>query len=229
MEIQHPTLQLFENSSYSEYDQSDFEEDGDEDLFVTDEVKKPGVACREEQSELLDIGSSANEPEEDNGSTSLWNRVLHRINDDLPKYEDLFPLSWGKDDKLKTTNQDSIVEQSASNIENSENSEEEDYEEEEEFLKKQFNRFFQNKQNFRNDKMLIFFWIPLTLLLLTWFIMYKFGNQDSSINHISELISEYLRIALAKFLLGNERMKTAFRSKLSNLQTTRMLNDLIVS
>ncbi|CAI4963407.1 BBT_HP_G0009920.mRNA.1.CDS.1 [Saccharomyces cerevisiae] len=229
MEIQHPTLQLFENSSYSEYDQSDFEEDGDEDLFVTDEVEKPGVACREEQSELLDIGSSANEPEEDNGSTSLWNRVLHRINDDLPKYEDLFPLSWGKDDKLKTTNQDSIVEQSASNIENSENSEEEDYEEEEEFLKKQFNRFFQNKQNFRNDKMLIFFWIPLTLLLLTWFIMYKFGNQDSSINHISELISEYLRIALAKFLLGNERMKTAFRSKLSNLQTTRMLNDLIVS
>ncbi|CAI4039788.1 hypothetical protein SMKI_09G2000 [Saccharomyces mikatae IFO 1815] len=228
MEIQHPTLQLFDNSSYSEYDQSDFEEDGDEDLFVTDELEQPGVESREKKSESLNTGPNTNVAGEDNGSTSLWNRVLHRINDDLPKYEDLFPLSWGKDDKSEAVNQDNIMEQS-SNIENSENSEEDEYEEEEEFLKKQFNRFFQNKQNFQNDKMLIFFWIPLTLLLLTWFIMYKFGNQDNSINHISELISEYLRIALAKFLLGNERMKTAFKSKLSNLQTTRMLNDLIVS
>ncbi|CAI4065008.1 hypothetical protein SKDZ_09G1950 [Saccharomyces kudriavzevii ZP591] len=229
MEIQHPTLQLFENSSYSEYDQSDFEEDGDENLFTNDEVELLGVARKTEERKPLDIGTNTNEIDGENGSTSLWNRVLHRINDDLPKYEDLFPLSWGKDDKLKAVNQGTIIEQSSSNIENSENSEEEDYEEEEEFLKKQFNRFFQNKQNFQNDKMLIFFWIPLTLMLLTWFIMYKFGNEDSSINHISELISEYLRIALAKFLLGNERMKTAFRSKLSNLQTTRMLNDLIVS
>ncbi|CAI4065651.1 hypothetical protein SUVZ_09G1900 [Saccharomyces uvarum] len=228
-ETQHPVFQLFENSSYSEYDQSDFEEDGDENLFVTDEVEQYGIERKEKIRELSDIGTNINDPTEDNGSTSLWNRVLHRINDDLPKYEDLFPLSWGKDDKLKTVNPENVIEQSSSNVENSENSDEEDYEEEEEFLKKQFNRFFQNKQNFQNDKMLIFFWIPLTLLLLTSFIMYKFGNQDNSINHISELISEYLRIALAKFLLGNERMKTAFRSKLSNLQTTRMLNDLIVS
>lgn len=102
-------------------------------------------------------------------------------------------------------------------------------EDEEDALQLKFNRFFQQRQNFQNDKMLLFFWLPLTIVLVTWYGFYKFGQEDDVVHYFTKMASEYLRVIFAKILLGNERMKTAFKEQLTLFQNTGILNDFIVA
>ncbi|KAL3233926.1 Protein MGA2 [Nakaseomyces bracarensis] len=213
-------------SEESDYDQSDFEEDGDEELLPI-ETHEPSEENNTPESNIETIPSQDNpdvQPE-----SSLWNRMLNRINDDLPKYEDLFPrpAAGNTENSAKiqeVTSSESAFHRDLSHTEESQTSSED----EEEALQRGINKFFQNRQKFQNDKMLLFFWIPLALVLVTWFVFFYFGWNDNKIQYFSNLLTKYVRIGLAKILLGNARMKAAFKEQLSNFQTTGLLNDLMV-
>lgn len=210
----------------SEYNESDFEEDGDESLLTGDDAE-----------EAADLNVEDNQNEEiakkvgKNGmDKSLLNRMLHYLNDELPKYEDLFPGSHGTgEDKVKPV----VVDTQDTELQAEATSTTEDFqtssEDEEDALQQGFNGFFQQRQNFQNDKMLLFFWLPLTIVLLTWYFFYRFGQEDDIVHYFTRMVSEYLRMVVAKILLGNERMKTAFKEQLTMIQNTGILNDFIVT
>lgn len=209
----------------SEYDESDFEENGDESLLTGDDPDQAPDA----DTSSNDTKKSHKTGKSDGMDKSLLNRMLHYLNDDLPKYEDLFPGSQQNgDDKMKSINVDTrnanLQEETSSTGEEFQTSDDE-----EDSLQHSFNRFFQQRQNFQNDKMLLFFWLPLTIVLLTWYVVFKFGQEDDIVHYFTRMVSEYLRVVLAKILLGNERMKTAFKEQLTIFQNTGILNDFIVA
>lgn len=212
------------DEDHSDYDESEFEEDGDESLLTGDD---PDGESR------CDTDSVATRANRESGrismDNSLLNRMLHYLNDDLPKYEDLFPGSpdneKSKIRSLELDSQSERVRNPSFTAEESQTSSED----EEDALQARFNRFFQQRQNFQNDKMLLFFWLPLTIVLVTWYVFYKFGQEDDIVHYFSRMASEYLRLIFAKILLGNERMKAAFKEHLTLFQNTGILNDFIVA
>ncbi|QLQ80644.1 hypothetical protein HG537_0D06450 [Torulaspora globosa] len=213
------TAAINKDDDRSEYNESDFEEDGDESLLTGDEVEEVADLNVEdtETKKIIKKGGK-------NGmDKSLLNRMLHYLNDELPKYEDLFPGSHGTgEDKVKPGE---LQTEATSTTEDFQTSSED----EEDALQQGFNGFFQQRQNFQNDKMLLFFWLPLTIVLLTWYVIYRFGQEDDLVHYFTKMVSEYLRMVLAKILLGNERMKTAFKEQLTMIQNTGILNDFIVT
>lgn len=212
-------------ADHSDYDESDFEEDGDESLLTGDEPDK-----------ISYFGDQVNDTHEhrkvdrsNSMDNSLLNRMLHYLNDDLPKYEDLYPGSHDSEgNKLRSVGLDIHSEEGRENSSIAEESQTSS-EDEEDALQLKFNRFFQQRQNFQNDKMLLFFWLPLTIVLLTWYVFYKFGQEDDLVHYFTKMVSERLRVICAKILLGNERMKTAFKEQLTLFQNTGILNDFIVA
>lgn len=208
----------------SGYEGSDLEENGDESLLTGDEPEQDRA---HELEDHIDGGDS-NDVQTTTMDSSLLNRMLHYINDDLPKYEDLFPGSHANDkSKAQAVTMESYedMHRTSSAIDDSQTSSDD----EEDALQLRFNRFFQQRQNFKNDKMLLFFWLPLTIVLLTWYVLFKFGQDNDNVHYLTNIVSEYLRVVLAKILLGNERMKTSFKEQLSIFQNTGILNDFIVT
>lgn len=223
-EVARFTASASRNSDRSEYDESDFEENGDESLLTGDQSEL------DFDNEVTDNISVVNGNEgRSSMNSSLLNRMLNYLNEDLPKYEDLFPGS-PHNEKQKMievdneSNEDGIHKTSSAPEDSQASSEDE-----EDALQLRFNRFFQQKQNFRNDKMLLFFWLPLTVILLSWYTLFKFGQEGDHVHYFTNMVSEYLRVVLAKILLGNERMKTAFKEQLTIFQNTGIMNDLIVA
>lgn len=170
-----------------------------------------------------------------NGSMSAWNRLLTRINEDLPKYEDLYPRNW-MNSKPKDTTQEIIKDSSivTRNRRTSETisitSQMTSEDDEDDAIQKIFNQFFQtNRLAMHKDKMLFFFWLPVMVLLLVWVFWLQF-NKDSNnvVSKINGLVQHYVAMGLAKIVLGNQRMKTVFRNSFNNLQSSGILNDLIV-
>lgn len=212
------------SSDKSDYVESDFEENGDESLLAGDESEADPI------NDITDNLCAGNENEEGSStmSSSLLNRMLNYLNEDLPKYEDLFPgpLHNEKQKILPAVEESQEdIHKTSSGMEDSQGSSED----EEDALQLRFNRFFQQKQNFKNDKMLLFFWLPLTVILLSWYSLFKLGQEGDQVHYFTNMVSEYLRVVLAKILLGNERMKTAFKEQLTIFQNTGILNDLIVA
>lgn len=208
----------------SEYEGSDLEENGDESLLTGDEPEQDTALEVEDHTK----GGDSSDGKTSSMDSSLLNRMLHYLNDDLPKYEDLFPGSHINDkNKAQAVTMESYedMHRTSSAVDDSQTSSED----EEDALQLRFNRFFQQRQNFKNDKMLLFFWLPLTIVLLSWYILFKFGQENDNVHYLTNIISEYLRVVLAKILLGNERMKTTFKEQLSIFQSTGILNDFIVA
>ncbi|CAI4610969.1 CDN_1a_G0032920.mRNA.1.CDS.1 [Saccharomyces cerevisiae] len=206
--------------SDSGYDISDCESSSDEialEFFNTHKIKD----FSSKPNEIPKTTKTSIEPD-----GSLWNRMLTRLNDELPKYEDLFPKkpkNWELGSKSVEIGPDNSAQMT---VDDSQTSSEDD---ELEALQVGFNTIFSKKQNFRNDKMLLFFWIPLTLVLLLCFTLSNLGKDDDMFHNLSKIVQEYLRIGLAKVLLGNERMKTSFKMQLSNFQNNNILNDMRVN
>ncbi|KOG98297.1 Spt23p [Saccharomyces eubayanus] len=205
----------------SGYDVSDCESSSDEialEFFNTHKIKDASFK-QNQQRQTTETNT------ENDGS--LWNRMLTRLNDELPKYEDLFPKkskNWELGSKsVEIGLHDNTIQES---MDDSQTSSEED---ELEALQIGFNSIFSKKQNFQNDKMLLFFWIPLTLVLLLCFTLSNLGKDDDMFHNLSKVVQEYLRIGLANILLGNERMKASFKMKLSNFQNNNILNDMRAS
>ncbi|SCU95713.1 LAMI_0F03422g1_1 [Lachancea mirantina] len=189
----------------------EYEEDGDEGLLGDDEVFNVTPRRASHPNALRPNipleGSSTGQDE-----TSLWNRVLNAINDELPKYEDLFPTNE-KEKGLNIINSVNSLDprRPASSLNEESQTSSED---EEEALQARINGFFQQRQKFQNDKMLLFFWLPVAIVLLTSFMIFEFGQDGNSIHHLSQVISDYLRTGIAKLMLGNERVKIAFQESL---------------
>lgn len=206
--------------SDSGYDISDCESSSDEialEFFNTHKIKD----FSSKPNEIPKTTKTSIEPD-----GSLWNRMLTRLNDELPKYEDLFPKkpkNWELGSKSVEIGPDNSAQMT---VDDSQTSSEDD---ELEALQVGFNTIFSKKQNFQNDKMLLFFWIPLTLVLLLCFTLSNLGKDDDMFHNLSKIVQEYLRIGLAKVLLGNERMKTSFKMQLSNFQNHNILNDMRVN
>ncbi|AAS51391.1 ACR165Wp [Eremothecium gossypii ATCC 10895] len=242
--------------SASELESSNYEEDGDDSLLFNDEASEHADASvesgeakiYENQKQSMDglVPEADAQPEpraeslsrhrsETDASSStqqegsLWNRVFSAFNDSPPKYEDLFPCGSdpsATDSKLRThisSEEDPSRVSATLSMDESQISSED----EEEALQARFNRFFQQRKNFRNDKMLLIFWIPLMIVLLSCFLINRFGQDGNSVHHLSEKASMFVRMGLVKLMLGNERMKTIFRESLNNFQSRRMLGDVV--
>lgn len=169
------------------------------------------------------------------GSMSAWNRLLTRINEDLPKYEDLYPRNWinskAKDTAETVTEDSNIVTRTRRTSETmSITSQMTSEDDEDDAIQKIFNQFFQtNRLAMHKDKMLFFFWLPVMVLLLVWVLWLQFNQDDNSmISKVNGLVQHYVAMGLAKIVLGNQRMRTVFRNSFNNLHTSGILNDLIV-
>ena len=187
------------------------------------------------------------------GSGSMWSRVLRRFNDEiLPRYEDLFPRNTSE-----TATTDSTVRQPAVDskdvgdtpVHTTSLTHDKDIsvaghlrlvgesrfdgrtvEEEVDdvlMINGSGSFFTQKKKDLQSDKMLLFFWIPLMVLLLCSMAIYKLGRDDNLVQYVGDGISKYIRLGLSKIVLGNERVKASFKSQFSNLQITmRTVNGL---
>lgn len=206
-------------SDNSEIDINDYEEDGDESLLHGDDEPESTMAVVEPPESTACLKTNSNQ------ESSLWNRVLNVFNDELPAYEDLFPSQSPKEKSLVITSDTSTILPKASGIAVSEDSQ--TSEDEDEALQALFNRFFQQRQNFQNDKMLLFFWLPLMVTLITSVLIFNFGRDGNTVHHLSEFISDYLRTGLGKVLLGNKRMTGVLRESFQTLQNSRILSEVI--
>lgn len=194
-----------------------YEEDGDECLLQDDDDSIATADNSQSQDSALITTSQEAHRHSGQFENSIWNRVLNAFNDDLPKYEDLFPVldrERNKKSLLANRNPTELTATQSSTAEDSQTSSED----EEDALQARFNRFFQQRQNFRNDKMLLFFWLPVAIILLSSFLIFEFGHDGNRIHHLSQAVSEYLRVGLANVMLGNERVKGAFKGSLHSLQ-----------
>lgn len=238
----------YENSS--EYDSRDEFFNESEDFSVND-IDEDGIenyinnhrqVTNEDDTTQVEIGNDADENNQTDSSQnlSLWNRMINIATEDLPKYDDLFPkyddllpklksnLNKGKQIIINQTNTltNNINHDDNSSFNRNNNSSEDEYD----MIQRRFNPFLQKKLDFHKDKMLLFFWLPLMVLILTCMIWMHFNQNDNNfIVRLNAMFRYYIGVGLGKFYLGNERMKTVFRDGISNLQTSGILNDLIVS
>ncbi|KAG0670356.1 SPT3 Dosage dependent suppressor of Ty-induced promoter mutations-like protein [Maudiozyma exigua] len=160
--------------------------------------------------------------------TSLWNRMVTKLNknDLLPKYEDLFPRSL-LDLNPKVQQQVQQVQQQEEPVESSE---EEDTLDDLDDLKNSVQQFFvQQRTKFQNDSMLLFFWIPLMVILICSMTLYTLGHDDNPIKTLGDTVSKYLRMGLSYIILGNERMTAVVRKQLQTFQNPHLLPDMMAS
>lgn len=166
--------------------------------------------------------------------TSLWNRMVTKLNknDLLPKYEDLFPRSLL--DLNSNSNSNSKVQQQTQeqtqHVAPEESSEEEDTLDDLEELKNGVQQFFvQQRTKFQNDSMLLFFWIPLMVILTCSMMLYTLGHDNNTIKALGDTFSKYLRMGLSYIILGNERMTAIVKKQLQTFQNPHLLPDMTVA
>ncbi|CCH44751.1 hypothetical protein BN7_4319 [Wickerhamomyces ciferrii] len=203
-------LEEIDSESWGEVgsgEDADFEDDDDEEeeeIYPT-----PITTPTTIPPSTNDITTTSNELTGNNLITrqsdgSLWNKVKNVFQnssdvEDLPKYDDLYPSTSNKTPKtnsllpklrFSTTRTESTRSDTSSSDEN------------DDFL----NKFFQQRKNVQNDKMLIFFWLPLLILIMSFFILINSGYEFQW----NEKFQEFIRTGLGKIMLGNERVKVLF-------------------
>lgn len=124
---------------------------------------------------------------------------------ELPKYDDLYP--GGKDVKSKTVEESEAPSEEAQ-LETEAESEE----------SRTFNYYMylteKNKgAKFRNDKMLLFFWVPMLILFALVYVYSQFSGI-AVLNERAEETVNYIREALYQFMIGKQRMETLINRQL---------------
>lgn len=220
------------------------------DLYIINHSDEPNFSGSESESEWSDYSEQESEEhiesisiihpktghEAMNGeqSDSLWNRMINRLNDDiLPKYEDIFPKEYF-DYSMNNSKMSELIDnhdqQSAGRlkISGSQTDEEEEEDEEddivEEYLKKI--KSYQKEIKFKNDKMLLYFWLPLLVLLLSAMTLYSLGNNDDWIHYINDAVSKFTRSLLTTLFVGRETMSRTIKDRLSNFQPNKILKEI---
>lgn len=189
------------NSDYSG-DDADFEDDEDDYSFENNHSQ-----VTTNQAQQLPSTSDSTVTSAD---VSLWNKVRNVFNnssdvEDLPKYDDLYPSSSKHFTipKLRFSNFQSTSQSTTETTTNNSSDESEDI----------FIKFFHQRKNVQNDKMLLFFWLPLLILIISFFILINSGWTFSW----NDNFQEFVRSGLGKVMLGNERVKVAFNKHLSQM------------
>ena len=222
-----PVIDIQEDSDNFDDSDVEHEEDGDESLLneegplevATGNDLIEGTKWRELSPNIVEESISVSPIVEINDETSFWNKMLTRL-DELPKYDDLFPKGT-KDLKGKEDQETSSLISSTETSQSTFTEDSTSSEDEAEAFRRGFNTFFQKRQTFKNDKMLIFFWLPLMIILLAWFISYTLGGDGGFVYRMSTVVPVYLRDGLAKLVLGNQRMQAVLKTKITNLQTMK--------
>lgn len=160
-------------------------------------------------------------PESESAHSSLWDRMVHRLNENdlLPKYEDLFPkslldLNQKANAFLQNDASTTVASVSEEEEEEEDDDDDEDYEEDVRTVVQQF--FVEQRTKFRNDSMLLFFWIPLMVILICSMALYNLGSHGNAIQTAGDAVAKYLRMGLSHVILGNERMKAAVMARLQS-------------
>lgn len=235
--IQHKNFENDDSDAISYVSDCDFEDNVSfsENESGNDEEPQNDAASIVTTPQLPKLETPTNDSSEDDDTTkrqSLWGRMLNHLNDDLPSYDDLFPKLNGKTtDDLKVVEITNVTTQESESSRDTHIGSSTSEDDEDDLIQVKLNKFFiKQKKTFQNDNMLLFFWIPLTLLLLTFVMFNSFyqGNDSSIINKSTDMIKGYIMVGLGKIWLGNQRMKNYVTENLNNFPTTKKLNDLIV-
>ena len=198
--------------------ESDYDEDSDESSAdASNEESENDFADNEGDSvENLPAGSS-NEVTGTGSSQngSLWNKVRNVFQnagdaDDLPRYDDLFPIggqfSLTKLRFSSTTTAPATISNEATEDNGSSAQETSSDESEDVFMK-----FFNQRKNVQNDKMLLFFWLPLLFVIMSTFILHSTGYTTG----LTTQFQDFMRDSVSKIMLGNERVKVALNKHFS--------------
>ncbi|GMM37284.1 Spt23 protein [Saccharomycopsis crataegensis] len=73
---------------------------------------------------------------------------------------------------------------------------------------------------FSNDKMLLFFWVPLLMIIGSFYVYSQFAGVES-LNKLEEKTVNHIREALYKLMVGKERMEGLINDQLNILSTAR--------
>lgn len=168
---------------------------------------------------------------------SLWNKLMHKLNDDiLPKYEDIFPKEYidysmnGKMNPIMTNTENidtKILSLEATKTD--EHEELDDYYEDPNENNEDIFRdilFLARNDNFKNDRMLLYFWLPLLVLLSSFMLLYIMGSKDDWIHYVNDIVSNVFRSMLTKLFVGRQSMSTSIKNHLSNFQPSKLLEEL---
>lgn len=210
-------------NSYSEWSESDIEN-----------VSKNEVVAGKGSSPIE--GNVHEETANVESGESLWNKLMHKLNDDiLPKYEDIFPKEYidysmnGKMNPIISNTEN--IDAKISNLEATvtDKHEESDYYEDPNENNEDIFRdilFFERNDNFKNDRMLLYFWLPLSVLLSSFMLLYIMGSKDDWIHYVNDMVSNFFRSMLTKLFVGRQSMSTSIKNRLSNFQPSKLLEDL---
>lgn len=205
----------FADSEYS----ADYSESEIEDIDSIVETDNDSIANTEDNAVTNSTSASASSSSETEGIWQKVKKVFNASDDDLPTYDDLFPFgpsAGNPKPKSEVERQlNDCVEGSSqsktSQVVNRTHTQSETQEagdvlsdSSEDMIISYINH---PRKTVENDKMLIFFWVPVLLLIVSLFISVSvIGYKFESIENIKTLV----RDGLGNLMVGNERIKRVF-------------------
>jgi hypothetical protein len=198
----------FTSGDDTDYDSDEFDDDNIEasdeesDYEHGDDLVR-GLSTEEFQTQYPTPESPEQSDDDLPSEKSLWRKVRNVFNqEDLPKYDDLFPS--------KTSLLNRSFSSVASTSETSTEEQQEQSQHDPEFI---LQKFFNQRKNFQNDKMLLFFWLPLLIVIMSSFILINIGWKFE----FNDQIKEFIRKTTGNIMLGNERFKIYLNRHLSHV------------
>lgn len=205
----------FADSEFSaDYDISDVEDEISFDEGINHDHSFGASGSETSITNETDVIESASDNETDVGSTGrssgIWQKVKNVFNnsdDDLPTYEDLFPFG----PSVSSSKPKSTIERQLNRSQtNKDEAKEELSDSSEEMMISYINH---PRKTVENDKMLIFFWVPIMLIIISLFISVSmFGYKFEKIENVKTII----RDGLGNLMVGNERIKRVFSEGVVN-------------
>lgn len=218
---------------YSDYDSTDDEVSVDENNEVMS------------SNSTIIPGSDTSHHDDGNMSSSsgngLWQKVKNVFNNDqdkeLPSYDDLFPVGSSSFAKPKsfierrlneytssTTEGASSTLEPSKSITNHSESEDVASDSSEDIMVSYINR---PRKNVENDKMLLFFWLPILVIIIGLFLYISImGYKVQTI----ENFKFFMRNTIGNFMVGHERIGRVFNTNSNGVEkvlhaTRRILNE----
>lgn len=161
-----------------------------------------------EATEVATIVPGSPVEDEDKAKKGLWQKVkdvFNNYDDELPSYDDLFPFGESFSSKPKITVERQLGELSHTSSNNTKDVNH-DSDSSEDLIISYINH---PRKPVENDKMLIFFWLPMLVLIMTLFISISLmGYKIETV----EYLKTWVRSGLGNLMVGSDRLKRVFDS-----------------
>ncbi|ODQ78605.1 hypothetical protein BABINDRAFT_162805 [Babjeviella inositovora NRRL Y-12698] len=154
---------------------------------------------------------------------TLWRRVRnvfqsdhthsHDESDSLPNYSDLFPHDPSPSQLFKVQEDKTVLITQGPSLEGSSMVLEDDRANHTSDSGDDMVMLLEKKKHLNQDKMLLFFWLPVLLLILSASVLHQFGINVIYTEKITEASSKVLRSTLGTIMLGKERVSGLFASQ----------------